>query len=158
MNNLIFLSILIGLSACFSVTAETCKNIPADHVYYLTAFCDKVTACGITCGNCTWSYAADSQRFGCKSTLNCVRSGKAANLEIIDEGPSCALEQKAGKPIIDASLSACKFFTGTNSCGYEDKFAITCKKVASPAYYRRLPLGECTWDVENKNLPYCHLE
>ncbi len=87
----IVLALCLTVVLSFSFQAETCKNIPADHVYFLTAFCDKVTACGITCGNCTWSYAADSQRFGCKSTLNCVRNGKSANLEVIDEGPSCAL-------------------------------------------------------------------
>jgi hypothetical protein len=38
-------------------------------------------------------------------------------------------------------MSACKYFTGTNSCGYEDKFAINCKKVAGAAYHRKLPLG-----------------
>lgn len=62
------------------------------------------------------------------------------------------------KPIIDASYSICRLFTGSNSCGWSDKFAVTCKKVASPAYFGKLPLGECTWDVNNKDLPYCHLE
>lgn len=57
-----------------------CTNIPSDGVYYLTSFCDQTTACGVTCGNCSWYYAADSQRFGCKSTINCNRSGKSANL------------------------------------------------------------------------------
>lgn len=84
MKIFILFAIFVGLSCSFSLQATTCKNIPPDFVYYLTAFCDQVTACGIKCGNCTWSYAADSQRFGCKSTLNCVRSGKSANLEVID--------------------------------------------------------------------------
>lgn len=73
------------------VYSQACNNIPADHVYYLTSFCDKTTACGITCGNCTWAYAADSQRFGCKSTLNCEKSGKSVNMEVIDYGPNCDL-------------------------------------------------------------------
>lgn len=68
MKIILFL-VCIGLPLAFSQTA--CNNIPADHVYYLTSFCDQTTACGISCGNCSWSYAADSQRFGCKSTLNC---------------------------------------------------------------------------------------
>lgn len=153
---IVILLLCIYVPLVFSQSA--CNNIPADHVYYLTSFCDKTTACGITCGNCTWAYAADSQRFGCKSTLNCERNGKAINMEVIDYGPNCDLERKSGKPIIDASYSACRLFTGSNSCGWSDKFAVTCKKVASPAYYRKLPLGECTWDVNNQNLPYCHLE
>lgn len=55
-------------------------------------------------------------------------------------------------------MSACKYLTGENSCGYEDKFKVTCKKVATPAYHRKLPLGECSWDPNNLSLPYCHLE
>lgn len=152
----VILLLCLALSMVYSQTA--CNNIPADGVYYLTSFCDKTTACGITCGNCTWPYAADSQRFGCKSTLNCQKSGKSINMEVIDYGPNCDLEKKSGKPIIDASFSTCHLFTGSNSCGWSDKVAVTCKKVASPSYYGKLPLGECTWDLENKDLPYCHLE
>ena len=140
------------------INSQACNNIPADGVYYLTSFCDATTACGITCGNCTWAYAADSQRFGCKSTLNCQKSGKSVNMEVIDYGPNCDLERKSGKPIIDASYSVCHLFTGSNSCGWSDRFSVTCKKVASPSYYGKLPIGECTWDVNNKHLPYCHLE
>lgn len=151
--------LIVALLALSYVHCQTaCTNIPADSVYYLTSFCDKTTACGITCGNCTWPYAADSQRFGCKSTLNCVAKGKSTNLQVIDYGPNCDLEKKSGKPIIDASYSTCQLFTGSNSCGWSDKFPVTCKKVASPQYYGKLPLGECTWDLNNKELPYCHLE
>lgn len=64
----IILSVCVGLPLVYS---QACSNIPSDHVYYLTSFCDKTTACGKSCGNCEWSYAADSQRFGCHSTLNC---------------------------------------------------------------------------------------
>lgn len=70
---------LLCLSLPYIYT-QACNNIPSDNVYYLTSFCDKTTACGITCGNCTWPYAADSQRFGCKSTINCAHSGKSINL------------------------------------------------------------------------------
>lgn len=151
--------VLICLLTLISVHAQSaCTNIPSDNVYYLTSFCDKSTACGITCGNCTWPYAADSQRFGCKSTLNCQKNGKSINLEVIDYGPACDLEKKSGKPIIDASYSTCHLFTGSNSCGWSDKFSVTCKKVASSNYYGKLPFGECTWDVSNTELPYCHLE
>ncbi len=75
------------LTVVYSATA--CTNIPADHVYYLTSFCDQTTACGKSCGNCNWYYAADSQRFKCGSTISCSRSGKSANLEVIDYGPDC---------------------------------------------------------------------
>jgi hypothetical protein len=72
--------VLVCLAVFPSVLSQACTNITSDNVYYLTSFCDKSTACGITCGNCTWWYAADSQRFGCKSTLNCQGKGKSVNL------------------------------------------------------------------------------
>jgi hypothetical protein len=34
---------------------------------------------------------------------------------------------------------------------------VTCKKTASAAFLGKLPLGECTWDVNDSSLPYCHL-
>jgi len=126
----------------------------------LTSFCDKTITCGISCKNCTWWWhATDSQRFGCKSTLNCVRSGKTVvNLEFIDYGPNCDLERKSSKPIIDANYSTCNHFTGSNSCRWSDGFTVTCKKVASSAYYGKLPLGVYTLDASDSSLPDCHLE
>lgn len=152
------LALLFSLLLTLSLCATACTNIPSDNVYYLTSFCDQTTACGISCGNCQWYYAADSQRFKCKSTISCTRSGKSANLQVIDYGPNCDLERKSGKPIIDASYSTCKLFSGSNSCGWSDRLAVTCKKIAGPAYYQKLPLGECSWDHENKDLPFCHLD
>jgi hypothetical protein len=63
------------------------------------------------------------------------------NLEVIDYGPDCTLEKKSGKPIIDASYSACKFFTGQNSCGWSDKFSVTCKKISSASMSVLVPRG-----------------
>lgn len=153
----LYLIALLCITLPLLKAQTACTNIPADNVYYLTSFCDKTTACGKSCGDCNWSYAADSQRFKCGATLNCARSGKAINMEVIDYGPNCDLEKKSGKPIIDASYSACKLFTGSTSCGWSDKIAVTCKKVASPSFVGKLPLGECTWDLENKEVPFCHL-
>jgi hypothetical protein len=153
----------VALVALFCVAlplalAQTaCTNIPADHVYYLTSFCDQTTACGKSCGNCNFYYAADSQRFKCGSTINCARAGKNANLEVIDYGPNCDLEKKSGKPIIDASYSTCKLFTGSTSCGWSDKLAVTCVKVGTPAHTGKFHLGECTWDGDRTDLPFCHL-
>lgn len=158
MKTAFILCLAIVFSYAFELKATACTNIPADHVYYLTSFCDQTTACGKSCGNCNWYYAADSQRFKCGSTISCSRSGKSANLEVIDYGPDCELEKKSGKPIIDASYSTCKLFTGSTSCGWSDKFAVTCVKVATPAFQGQLPLGECTWDHSDKSLPFCHFE
>ena len=146
-----------------------CTNIPADSVYYLTSFCDKKTACGPSCGNCMSYYAADKQRFGCNSILNCCRAGKCLNLKVIDAGPACVYEKKAGKPIIDASYSACQFWTGKTSCGWSDRIAVTCKKTSTlfmqpseedyDVMYSGIPLGQCTWDeneIEELGVPFCH--
>ena len=156
MYKIVILSILVF--AIYSATA--CSDIPADHVYYLTSFCDKETACGKSCGNCTWGYAADKQRFGCGSVISCTRSGKSVNLEVIDYGPDCALEKKVGRQIIDASYSACKLFTGSTSCGWSDRLAVTCKKISSPQLAHLVPRGECTWNVTEVSLeiPYCHIQ
>lgn len=155
MLKIILLSAL--LLAIYSQTA--CSNIPADSVYYLTSFCDQQTSCGKSCGNCTWGYSADRQRFGCGSVISCTRSGKSINLEVIDYGPDCELEKKSGKPIIDASYSACKLFTGSNSCGWSDRLAVTCKKISSAAMAFMVPRGECTWDIgaATEEVPYCHI-
>ena len=145
------------LLAVYSQTA--CSNIPSDHVYYLTSFCDKETSCGKSCGNCTWGYAADRQRFGCGSVITCSRNGKSINLEVIDYGPDCTLEKKSGKPIVDASFSACKLFTGSTSCGWSDKLAVTCKKITGATMAFMVPRGECTWEIEQatEEVPYCHI-
>ena len=87
MKLLLVVSLLLCLG--YSLQATACTNIPADNVYYLTSFCDQQTACGKSCGNCNFYYAADSQRFKCGSTISCSRAGKSANLEVIDYGPDC---------------------------------------------------------------------
>ena len=161
--------LLVALALLGAAQAQTmCKNIPADNVYYLTSFCDAVTACGPSCGNCQSYYAADSQRFGCNAILNCCRSGSCLNLKVIDAGPACKYETQSGKPIIDASYSACQHWTGSTSCGWSDKIAITCKKTAglimdpsnfaAEEMYAGIPLGPCTWKSSEitEQLPFCH--
>lgn len=70
-----------------------CTNIPANHQYYLTDFCGPATtACGKSCGNCKWYYSADYKRFGCGSTIHCCRGTKCVNLQVIDGGPACWVE------------------------------------------------------------------
>jgi len=104
-----------------------CTNIPADGMYYLTSFCDKTVACGKFSGNCNEFYCADYKRFGCGKGITCCKGSNCVNLKVIDGGPACWVEDKAGKPIIDASYSACKQFTGHTGCGYGDKILVNCK-------------------------------
>ena len=38
------------------------------------------------------------------------------------------MENSAGKPVVDASFSACKTFTGRTGCGWSDHILVTCKR------------------------------
>ena len=92
---------------------------------------------------------------------------------MIDGGPSCQVEDQAGKPVVDASYSTCKHFTGSTSCGWSDKILVTCKKtsISFEDTYKpyektyneididnKFPLGPCsynkTYSMEN-NVPIC---
>lgn len=133
-----------------------CKEVPSDGNYYLTSFCDKETACGVTCGNCSWPYATSAGRFGCNARLNCCQGSKCIVLRVIDSGPACWVEDKAGRAIIDASYTTCRYFTGSNSCGWSDRVSINCRRTlltqSEDSY-----LGPCTTDLTavTKDLPLC---
>ena len=166
----LFLLDFISTESCASGSCKNnmCSNIPANNQYYLTSFCDKSVACGTFSGNCYEYYSADYARFGCNSVISCCQGSKCVNLKVIDGGPSCAVEDSAGKPVVDASYSTCNFFTGSTSCGYSDKILITCKKTSiayeetySPEqvlFKNKFPLGPCsynsTYSMEN-SIPSC---
>ena len=167
------LAFLSLTQACVSGPCRNtlCSDIPSDNVFHLTSFCDKEIACGKWSGNCYEYYAADAQRFGCGSTLKCCRSGKCINLKVIDEGPNCWIDDNGHKQVIDASFSTCKYFTGHPDCGWEDKIAVTCTKIAKSANLlesgadaelpsaAEVPLGPCEEDLEkaiSNNMPHCH--
>lgn len=147
------------LACTLASAAAVCmySNIPSDNKYYLTDFCDKETACGPSCGDCNWYYAADKQRFGCGSTINCCAGSKCVNLKVIDAGPSCSVEDNAGRPVIDASPLTCRTLSGMSGCGWSDHVSITCKRVASAEENVRLPLGPCTHDAlqATGEVPHC---
>ena len=108
-----------------------CSDKPKDNIYYLTSFCDKQVACGHFSGNCNEYFSASSQRFGCGSVLKCCQGTKCVQLKVIDAGPAGWVEDKAGKQIIDASYSTCKFFTGGTGCGWSDRIKVTCTQVSN---------------------------
>ena len=62
-------ALLAPTDGCISGTCSQnmCSDIPTDHVYYLTSFCDASVACGSFSGNCNEYYMADYKRFGCNS-------------------------------------------------------------------------------------------
>ena len=100
--------------------------------YYLTSFGGGNDTQGMACGGTadgTWWYAADSQRFGCGSKLLVRAGSKCVVVKVADYGPAKWVESNAGRPIIDASPLACKYFFGTSSCGWSDHRAIVVRKV-----------------------------
>ena len=136
-----------------------CHDIPSDGKYYLTSFCDQETDCEVSCGDCNWAYATSAVRFGCNSQLRiCKGENKCVTARVIDSGPGCWVENKAGRPIIDASFSICRYFTGGSDCGYEDKVSIIVRKVSAKAMMPDHLLGPCALTLEQANkerLPMC---
>ena len=173
--------------ACTCNSNGMCTNIPADNKYYLTSFCDSSVACGAFSGDCNEYYSADYSRFGCGSIISCCQGSDCLNLKVIDGGPGCSVENNAGGPVVDASDSTCKHFTGRTSCGWSDHVSVTCKKTSFSALdveeptvkateergarYEsgllhmktadKIPLGPCsynsTWAIES-DVPLCGLE
>ena len=151
-----------------------CSDVPADHIYYMTSFCDKSVACGSFSGNCNEWYMAGYKRFGCGSIVSCCQGTNCVNLKVIDGGPGCSVEDMAKKQIVDCSFSACKHFTGSTSCGWSDRVKVTCKKTSktladtyevvegSPFSLQsaigKVPLGPCSYNqayAASKNVPIC---
>ena len=150
-------------STCTCNQYNMCTNIPADNNFYLTSFCDSSVACGAFSGNCNEYYSADYSRFGCNSVISCCQGSDCLNLKVIDGGPSCDVENKAGKPVIDASYSTCKHFTGSTSCGWSDHVPINCKKTSytledTIELGGIIPLGPCSYSKrfsQDKLVPLC---
>ena len=158
------LAVVVGYaSACTSTqcVSNMCTNIPSNNQYYLTSFCDASVACGSFSGNCFEWYCADYKRFGCNSIISCCQGTNCVNLKVIDGGPSCAVESSAGGPVVDASYSTCKHFTGSTSCGWSDHISVNCVKTSSTIHDTndplsdiydplnatgKIPLGPCTYD------------
>ncbi|EGC36596.1 hypothetical protein DICPUDRAFT_77771 [Dictyostelium purpureum] len=104
-----------------------CCSTPGDNKYYLTDFCGSQSACGPipSCSSSSY-FTADAQRFGCGKYLTiCTDSRKCVKAKVIDSGPAWWVEQKANRPIIDASPSACRDLFGHKSCGWSDHLSIT---------------------------------
>mmetsp|Transcript_13263 Transcript_13263/g.19903 ORF Transcript_13263/g.19903 Transcript_13263/m.19903 type:complete len:188 (-) Transcript_13263:158-721(-) len=174
--SIMILILIIGgeSTTCTCNSHNMCTNMPSDNVYYLTSFCDSSVACGSFSGNCNEYYSADYSRFGCNSIISCCKGSDCVNLKVIDGGPSCSVENSAGKPVVDASYSTCKHFTGSTSCGWSDHISVTCKKTSFTiedtiegtntdkldGYIRNhtIPLGPCSYNstfAEVNQVPIC---
>lgn len=138
--------------------SNCCTNIPDDATYYLTSFCDSEVACGGSCGDCMDWYATSAMRFGCGAQIKCCGDSDCVTLKVIDSGPACWVENKAGMPIIDASYSTCQLFTGGSSCGWSDAITIGCLQVSAHAYMPDHLLGPCARtlaEANKKKIPLC---
>ena len=138
--------------------SSCCTGVPSNGNYYLTSFCDQSTACGTSCGNCNWAYSTSAMRFGCNAQLQCCKGSTCTTLRVIDSGPACWVEENAGMPIIDASYSTCKLFTGSTSCGWSDRISIHCTKLSRTNMLPDFQLGPCALtseDAKAKGIPLC---
>eukprot|EP00823_Brevimastigomonas_motovehiculus_P006501 TRINITY_DN5390_c0_g1_i1.p1 TRINITY_DN5390_c0_g1~~TRINITY_DN5390_c0_g1_i1.p1 ORF type:complete len:196 (-),score=25.93 TRINITY_DN5390_c0_g1_i1:311-844(-) len=151
--SLLVIVALVSVSMACSCSSNMCTNIPSDHEYYLTSFCDSEVACGSWSGNCNEYYMADYKRFGCHSGVRCCQGTNCVDLKVIDGGPACWVEDAAGKAIVDASYSTCKHFTGGTSCGYGDHVKVTCNKISGLTFpfdansdFEEAHLGPCSTD------------
>jgi hypothetical protein len=97
--------------------------------------------------------------------VSCCQGSDCLNLKVIDGGPSCEVEDDAGKQVVDASYSTCKHFTGSNSCGWSDHIKVTCIKTSSSVNSTLslngiddAPLGPCSYDATfatENHIPMC---
>jgi hypothetical protein len=128
-----------ALTGCHGTAAT---SVPSSGQYYLTSFGGagegQKMSCGQSTKNGTWYYAASRQRYGCGAHIQIRANGKCVVVETDDYGPDVCVENKAGRPIIDASPLVSKFLFGSSSAGWSDRFAITVSKVSSST-----PLGPC---------------
>eukprot|EP01012_Entosiphon_sulcatum_P053714 TRINITY_DN7396_c0_g1_i1.p1 TRINITY_DN7396_c0_g1~~TRINITY_DN7396_c0_g1_i1.p1 ORF type:complete len:183 (-),score=21.24 TRINITY_DN7396_c0_g1_i1:56-604(-) len=141
---LFVIAILVGAAfSCSPCDGCCCCDIPANHQYYLTSFCESTDheslACGGTCDTYRGQYfTADRQRFGCGKTLTICHPPNATATDgtvkgdyaclratVRDAGPGQSVEQRANHPIIDASVNVCQQLAGQSSCGWSDRVLIS---------------------------------
>jgi hypothetical protein len=129
-----------ALSGCHG---QASSSVPSSGQFYLTTFGGpgegQKMSCGQSTKNGTWYYAASRQRFGCGAHVQVqAANGKCVVVETDDYGPDVCVENRAGRPIIDASPLVSKYLFGASGAGWSDRLAITVTKVSSST-----PLGPC---------------
>lgn len=115
---------------------------PSDDLYYLTSFGGgsdtQRVACGGRVADGLWYYLADSWRFGCGARVRITnpQNGASVVAQVIDVGPACWVEERAGGPIIDASPLVARHLFGHPMVGWSDRKIVRAEPVAGDT-----PLG-----------------
>lgn len=111
-----------------------CSYKPADGKYYLTSFDDGHGAGSCSCGSCHMLgayFLANRSRWPCGTRIKICRGSKCVVAGVTDFGPGCSVEDRAGGPVIDASIPVCQHLFGTTSCGWSDRYGVTATVVSS---------------------------
>ena len=128
-----------ALSGCHGHAAT---SQPPNGMYYLTTFGGPGEGQHMSCGQYThngnWYYAASRQRFGCGAHIRIETNGKCVVAETDDYGPDSCVENRAGRPIIDASPMVAKALFGVSGAGWSDRRSIKVTKVSTST-----KLGPC---------------
>jgi hypothetical protein len=91
--------------------------------------------------------------------IDAVAGDALCGSALLSGGPACFVENDAGRPVIDASYSACGFFTGSSPgdhCGWSDKISIKCSKTAEVPLNQTDIFGPCS-NNPSRGLPQCGL-
>lgn len=97
----------------------------------------------------SWFYIAGSHRFGCGTHVRVVnpRTGASCIAEVVDDGPACWVEDRAGGPIIDASPMVVQHLFGVRHVGWSDRWIVKAWRVGN-----NVPLGP--FRETESNLPW----
>ena len=119
-------------AACESCYDILCCELPPDNLFYLTQFDGGE---GMACGghaDGTWYYSTSWVRWHCGAKLR-VRNpetNRCVIVEVADAGPADWVEERAGRPLLDASPLVCSELFGVGSCGWSDRFSVEVTEVA----------------------------
>jgi len=123
----------------------TDKRIPADQRYELTTFGNPGDEQPVDCetelrADGTWYYAANKQRFPCRSRVRLVdaKRTRCVIVQVADTGPHVCVEEADGQPTWDVSPLAARQLFGIDQAGWSEKRAVYGAPVAPDT-----PLGPC---------------
>jgi len=123
----------------------TDKRIPADQRYELTTFGNPGDEQPVDCetelrADGTWYYAANKQRFPCRTRVRLVNQERTrcVVVQVADTGPHACVEEADGQPTWDVSPLAAKHLFGVSQAGWSEKRPVYGAPVAPGT-----PLGPC---------------
>jgi hypothetical protein len=123
----------------------TDKRVPADQRYELTTFGNPGDEQPVDCetelrADGTWYYAANKQRFPCRTRIRLVNAARTrcVVVQVADTGPHACVEEADGQPTWDVSPLAAKHLFGVTQAGWSENRAVYGAPVAAGT-----PLGPC---------------